>query len=138
LPADDLALLIAAAREAGALARDLVTRPLDTVDKPGGAGPVTAVDLAVDALLSRRLRDARPGYGWLSEETEDDPARLAAGRVFIVDPIDGTRSLIEGSGLWAHALAVAETGGCRRCAGAFARRWPTASRWWPRGGLTPC
>jgi myo-inositol-1(or 4)-monophosphatase len=110
LPADDLPLLIAAAREAGALARDLVTRPLETVDKPGGAGPVTAVDLAVDACLAARLRGARPHYGWLSEETEDDPARLGAERVFIVDPIDGTRSLIEGSGLWAHALAVAERG----------------------------
>ncbi|HKL65483.1 MAG TPA: 3'(2'),5'-bisphosphate nucleotidase CysQ [Roseovarius sp.] len=110
MPGDDLPLLIAAAREAGALARDLVTRPLETVDKPGGAGPVTAVDLAVDACLAARLRGARPGYGWLSEETEDDPARLGAERVFIVDPIDGTRSLIEGSGLWAHALAVAERG----------------------------
>lgn len=110
MPADDLALLIEAAREAGLLACDLVTRPLDTVDKPGGAGPVTAVDLAVDACLAARLRGARPGYGWLSEETEDDPARLRADRVFIVDPIDGTRSLIEGNGLWAHALAVAERG----------------------------
>lgn len=110
MPAHDLDLLIDAAREAGMLARDLVTRPLDTVHKPGGAGPVTAVDMAVDALLARRLRGARPGYGWLSEETEDDPARLGAERVFIVDPIDGTRSLIEGSDLWAHALAVAERG----------------------------
>jgi len=110
LPADDLPLLIAAAREAGALARDLLTRPLETVDKPGGAGPVTAVDLAVDACLAARLRGARPDYGWLSEESDDDPARLAAERVFIVDPVDGTRSLIEGSGHWAHALAVAERG----------------------------
>ncbi|WP_104018586.1 3'(2'),5'-bisphosphate nucleotidase CysQ [Roseovarius nitratireducens] len=110
MPAHDLALLIEAAREAGALARDLVTRPLDTIDKPGGAGPVTAVDLAVDACLAARLRTARPDYGWLSEETEDNPARLGADRVFIVDPIDGTRSMIEGSGLWAHALAVVERG----------------------------
>ena len=110
MPADDLALLIAAAREAGDLARDLVTRPLETRDKPGGAGPVTAVDLAIDALLAARLRAARPDYGWLSEESEDDPARLKAERVFIVDPVDGTRSLIDGSGLWAHALAVADRG----------------------------
>ncbi|MET4102837.1 myo-inositol-1(or 4)-monophosphatase [Roseovarius sp. MBR-78] len=110
MPVNDLALLIAAAREAGALARDMVAHPLETRDKPGGAGPVTAVDMAVDALLARRLRGARPDYGWLSEETEDDPARLGAGRVFIVDPIDGTRSLTEGSDLWAHALAVAEQG----------------------------
>jgi len=110
LPVHDLDLLIEAAREAGALARDLVTRPLETIDKPDGTGPVTAVDLAVDACLAARLRAARPDYGWLSEESEDDPARLGTERVFIVDPIDGTRSLIEGSGLWAHALAVAERG----------------------------
>ena len=73
MPAHDLALLIEAAREAGALASDLVTGPLDTINKPGGAGPVTAVDLAVDACLAERLRTARPHYGWLSEETEDDP-----------------------------------------------------------------
>ena len=79
-------------------------------DKPGGAGPVTEADMAVNDLLEERLRAARPGYGWLSEETEDDAARLAAERVFIVDPIDGTRSFIEGSGTWAHALAVAERG----------------------------
>jgi myo-inositol-1(or 4)-monophosphatase len=56
------------------------------------------------------LRGARPGYGWLSEETEDTAARLGAERVFIVDPIDGTRSFIEGSDSWAHSLAVAEGG----------------------------
>lgn len=110
MPAHDLALLIAAAREAGALARDLVTRPLETRDKPDGAGPVTAVDMAVDALFAHRLRTARPHYGWLSEEAEDTAARLGRERVFIVDPIDGTRSLIEGSDLWAHALAVVERG----------------------------
>jgi myo-inositol-1(or 4)-monophosphatase len=71
---------------------------------------VTAADLAVNAMLLEQLRGARPGYGWLSEETEDTAARLGAERVFIVDPIDGTRSFIEGSDSWAHSLAVAEGG----------------------------
>ncbi|PKQ12560.1 MAG: 3'(2'),5'-bisphosphate nucleotidase CysQ [Alphaproteobacteria bacterium HGW-Alphaproteobacteria-1] len=110
MPGSDLALLVAAAREAGEVARAALARPLDVIDKADGAGPVTAVDLAVNAHLATRLRGARPGYGWLSEETEDDAARLGAERVFIVDPIDGTRSLIEGTDLWAHALAVAERG----------------------------
>jgi myo-inositol-1(or 4)-monophosphatase len=65
-------------------------------DKPGEAGPVTEADLAVDALLKRSLRAARPGYGWLSEETPDDDARLSHDRVFILDPIDGTRAFIAG------------------------------------------
>ena len=110
MPGRDLELLIKAAREAGEVARAALARPLDAQDKPGGAGPVTAVDLAVNAHLAARLRGARPDYGWLSEETEDDAARLGAERIFIVDPIDGTRSLIEGTDLWAHALAVAERG----------------------------
>lgn len=79
-------------------------------DKPDGAGPVTEADLAVNEFLERHLRAARPDYGWLSEETEDSPERLARDRVFIVDPIDGTRSFVEGSDSWAHALAVVERG----------------------------
>ena len=61
-------------------------------------------------MLRRRLLAARPGYGWLSEESEDGPARLAAARVFIVDPIDGTRAFLAGERAWAHSLAVAEAG----------------------------
>ena len=110
MPAHDLALLIEAAQAAGDLARDMLAHPLETREKCGGAGPVTAIDMAVDAALAAHLRGARPDYGWLSEESEDSAARLGASRVFIVDPIDGTRSLIEGTGLWAHSLAVAERG----------------------------
>ncbi|MEM6374862.1 MAG: 3'(2'),5'-bisphosphate nucleotidase CysQ, partial [Pseudomonadota bacterium] len=53
---------------------------------------------------------ARPDYGWLSEETEDDTDRLSREHVFIVDPIDGTRSFIEGGRTWAHVVAVARHG----------------------------
>ena len=77
--ASDLALLEAAAREAGALARDLLRKPLEIQSK-GAAGPVTNIDFAVDALLTERLRGARPDYGWLSEETPDDPGTTASAR----------------------------------------------------------
>lgn len=110
MPVNDLLLLIEAAYEAGRIATSYVGGTLETQDKPGGAGPVTAADLAVNAMLVEQLRNARPGYGWLSEETEDTAARLQADRVFIVDPIDGTRSFIEGNDSWAHSLAVAEGG----------------------------
>ncbi|EDM70004.1 inositol monophosphatase family protein [Roseobacter sp. AzwK-3b] len=110
MPASDLGLLIDAARAAGDVAMGFAGPQAKRWDKPGGLGPVTEADMAVNALLEERLRAARPGYGWLSEETEDDSARLSAERVFIVDPIDGTRSFIEGSGTWAHAIAVAERG----------------------------
>ena len=107
---DDLALLIAAARAAGEVALGYAQETARRWDKPGGLGPVTEADLAVNAALEERLRGARPDYGWLSEESEDSTARLTARRLFIVDPIDGTRSFIEGSGSWAHSIAIAEAG----------------------------
>lgn len=107
---DDLSLLIDAALDAGKIAARFFHGVADRWDKPGGLGPVTEADLAVDLMLREELTAARPDYGWLSEETEDGPARLSSGHVFIVDPIDGTRSFIEGSATWAHSLAVARDG----------------------------
>lgn len=79
-------------------------------DKPGGAGPVTEADLAVNDMLATELQAARPEYGWLSEETEDSADRLERDAVFIIDPIDGTRSFADGSRTWAHSLAIARGG----------------------------
>lgn len=106
----DLDLLIETAKASGDIARGFVDTKPQVWDKGGGAGPVTEADLAVNELMSQRLQGARPDYGWLSEETEDDTSRLNTKRQFIVDPIDGTRAFIEGSRDWAHALAVLEDG----------------------------
>jgi myo-inositol-1(or 4)-monophosphatase len=70
--------------------------------------PVTNADVAADALLHRRLQTARPDYGWLSEETADDPARLACRRLFVVDPIDGTRAFLNDKPWWSISIAVVE------------------------------
>ena len=110
MPENDLALLIDAAREAGRIAMGFSGKTARRWDKPKGAGPVTEADLAVNAMLEAELQAARPDYGWLSEETEDSPARQDREAVFIVDPIDGTRSFAEGSRTWAHSLAVARDG----------------------------
>lgn len=114
MPETDLALLIAAAQAAGRIALRHARGSLDVTHKPDGAGPVTDADLAVDAMLRERLGGARPGYGWLSEETPDTEdrraARLSARQCFVVDPIDGTRAYIEGSRDWAHSLAVVTDG----------------------------
>jgi myo-inositol-1(or 4)-monophosphatase len=69
---------------------------------------VCEADIAVDDFLRRRL--ARNGYGWLSEETEDDPARLTAGQVWVVDPIDGTRAYLAGRADWAVSAALVVAG----------------------------
>lgn len=113
MPESDLALLIDAARRAGDTARACLSEPLDIRYKDAGAGPVTRADLAVNSLLHRVLGSARPDYGWLSEESPDTAVRLGAKRVFIVDPIDGTRSFIDGEKTWAHSIAVAEHGRIR-------------------------
>ncbi len=110
MPGTDLTLLIEVAREAGKIATGFSGKTAERWDKPDGAGPVTEADLAVNAMLEEQLRAARPDYGWLSEENDDNTDRLGRDRVFIIDPIDGTRSFIEGSNTWAHALAVAERG----------------------------
>lgn len=110
MPAADLPLLIDAVRMAGRVATSYVGKSAKRWDKADGAGPVTEADLAVNDLLQQVLLLARPNYGWLSEETEDGTIRLGHDRVFIVDPIDGTRSFTEGANTWAHAIAVAEQG----------------------------
>lgn len=110
MPEPDLALLVQAARQSGDIAKQYFQQNPHVTDKPDGAGPVTAADLAVNAMLERVLQAARPAYGWLSEETEDNTARLATQRQFIIDPIDGTRAFIEGSKDWAHSLAITENG----------------------------
>lgn len=110
MPETDLALLVEAARQSGDIAKHYFQQDHDVTHKPDGAGPVTAGDLAVNAMLEGFLQAARPDYGWLSEETEDNPARLDTKRQFIVDPIDGTRAFIDGSKDWAHSLAIVEDG----------------------------
>ena len=105
----DLDLILTAAREAGALAVAAREAGLKIWSKDGGS-PVTDADLAVDALLKERLGAARPDYGWLSEETADDPARLATARQFVVDPIDGTAAFLKGKPWFAVSIAVVENG----------------------------
>jgi len=105
----DLELIIGAAREAGQLASDLRSQGLHTEYKAGDS-PVTNADLAADQLLKTRLGAARPDYGWLSEETADDSARLARRRLFVVDPIDGTRAFVRERPWWAVSVAVVEDG----------------------------
>lgn len=110
MPGPDLSLLIDAALEAGKIATRYSGKEAKRWEKPGGAGPVTEADLAVNEMLEATLPAARPDYGWLSEETEDNTDRLNRSRIFVIDPIDGTRSFAEGSRTWAHSLAICEEG----------------------------
>jgi len=103
----DRALLTETVREAGELARAMFSTSLRTWTK-GVSSPVSEADIAVNDLIENRLRAATPDYGWLSEESADDPSRLAKQRVWIVDPIDGTRGYIAGHDDWCVSVALVE------------------------------
>lgn len=72
--------------------------------------PVCDVDLAVDDFLRERLSGLDCDAAWLSEETVDDPVRLACKRVWIVDPIDGTRDYLRQRSGWCVSVALVEDG----------------------------
>ena len=110
MPVNDLNLLIKATRKAGEIAFGFFGADPQIWDKTDNAGPVTEADLAVDKYLKSVLLNARPNYGWLSEETEDGSERLSLSRQFIIDPIDGTRAFIQGAEDWGISVAVAEHG----------------------------
>lgn len=105
----DLELLERAAEEAGELAMRFFRRDPDVWAKAGGS-PVTEADMAVDIFLRERLREARPSYGWLSEESAEDPDRRERDAVFVIDPIDGTRGFIDGDDRWCVSLAIVRNG----------------------------
>ncbi len=72
--------------------------------------PVSAVDLEIDRMLFERLNALDPEAGWFSEETVDNPERLLVSRVWVVDPIDGTRDFVRGRPGWAISIALVEGG----------------------------
>jgi myo-inositol-1(or 4)-monophosphatase len=103
--ARDAALLTDTVREAGALALSLFRTDLKKWIK-GASSPVSEADIAVNDLIAGKLRSAAPEYGWLSEESVDDEARLGKSLVWIVDPIDGTRAYLAGHEDWCVSVAL--------------------------------
>jgi myo-inositol-1(or 4)-monophosphatase len=73
-----------------------------------GHDPVTEADRALDAVLRKEL--LRDGEGWLSEESVDDPIRLQRSRVWVVDPIDGTREFVKGIPEFCASIGFVENG----------------------------
>lgn len=87
------------------------TRVRQWEKKPGE--PVCEADLALDAMLRDSLTAIDPSAGWLSEETADTVHRLDLARVWVVDPIDGTRDYLRGRTGWAVSVALVEHGAVR-------------------------
>ncbi len=102
-------IAIEAARTAGALALSHYKTDLKSWEKHDTT-PVSEADLEVDALLHRQLLGATPDFGWLSEETADNDARLSKDWVWIVDPIDGTRAFLKGRPEWVISIGAVYQG----------------------------
>ncbi len=98
-----------AAFEAGSIIMSYYNTDYEIKDK-GYHNPVTTADHAADTLLKKTLMAARPDYGWLSEETVDSTARLSKERVWVVDPLDGTKEFIEGVPNFVVSVALVENG----------------------------
>ena len=104
---EDDALLRRAAQDAGDLALTYFRQQILVNKKPDGS-EVSEADLAVDAALKLDLTTTRSGYGWLSEECEDDRKRLMSRRVWVIDPIDGTSSFLRHLPEWTVSAALVE------------------------------
>ncbi|MEN9208584.1 MAG: 3'(2'),5'-bisphosphate nucleotidase CysQ [Gloeomargarita sp. GMQP_bins_120] len=100
----ELAVVATALQAAGAAVQGVVQDGLQTTYKRGD-DPLTQADLAANRVLQEQLLGAFPQDGWLSEETQDQEERLRRERVWVVDPIDGTRELV--AGIPEYALSVA-------------------------------
>ncbi len=101
---DDIARIAA---EAGRIAAARCGTDYKTWEKVPGH-PVCEVDLAVDAFLQEQLGALDPEAGWLSEETLDDSDRIERRRLWVVDPIDGTRDFLRNRPGWCVSIALVE------------------------------
>jgi myo-inositol-1(or 4)-monophosphatase len=107
--ADDLELLLSAAKAAGAAAMPYFNQGKETSAKisyKDGNSPVSEADHAANDVIEAALMRARPAYHWVSEETIDSTERLSASHLFVVDPIDGTRAFIAGKLQWSVSVAL--------------------------------
>ncbi|HUY38750.1 MAG TPA: 3'(2'),5'-bisphosphate nucleotidase CysQ [Candidatus Binataceae bacterium] len=106
----ELRLAKQAARAAGEILRGHWNRGGYTIGSKGKDNPVTQADLEADQTIKRMLHEPFPEYGWLSEETADSADRLERRRVWIVDPLDGTKEFINGVPEFCVAIALIEDG----------------------------
>ncbi len=98
-----------AAIEAGGIILNYYKADYEIQEK-GYHNPVTTADREADSRLKEILLGERPYYGWLSEETVDSPDRLGKERVWVVDPLDGTKEFIEGVSNFVVSVALVENG----------------------------
>ncbi len=103
----DLRRIARGLRAAAEVLEDFTPGQVEATRKAGGS-PVTEADQRIDDVLSELLPIV--GEGWLSEESVDGADRLDCRRVWVVDPLDGTREFIEGIPEWCVSIGLVEDG----------------------------
>src|SRR5919107_2133755 len=103
----ELSEIAAVAEEAGRIAEARCGTAYRTWEKTPGH-PVCDIDLEVDSFLNERLRALDPEAGWLSEETLDLSDRIERRRLWVIDPIDGTRDYLRERPGWCVSVALVE------------------------------
>jgi len=105
----ELAIAEQAARQAGSAVMSLFKGKFDVREK-GKNNPVTTADLEANRIIRDKVQESFRDDGWLSEEDQDNSGRLAVPRVWVVDPIDGTKEFIEGVPQFAVSIAFVVEG----------------------------
>jgi myo-inositol-1(or 4)-monophosphatase len=105
----ELTVAESAAREAGAVIMGLFKGKFDVYEKSKN-NPVTTADIEANRIIREAIAEAFPGDGWLSEEDQDNADRLTRSRIWVVDPIDGTKEFIEGVPQFAISIAFVVDG----------------------------
>ena len=106
---NDLELIKSAVKRGGKIALKYFRKNPEVWTK-NNKSPVSEADIAVDKFLFGTLKQSRPDYGWLSEETADNIERLKCDCTFIVDPIDGTREFLNDNDIWTVCIAIIRKG----------------------------
>ena len=105
---DDLVRIQEALKASAEAVKPFTPGAIEYDEKSSRGDPITAADLAIDEVLREML--PQPGEGWLSEETVDSPDRLDRDRVWVVDPLDGTREFVDGIPEWSISVGLVEGG----------------------------
>jgi myo-inositol-1(or 4)-monophosphatase len=105
----ELAIAEQAARDAGSAIMGLFKGKFDVREKSKN-NPVTTADLEANRIIRDKIHESFPQDGWLSEEDSDNSSRLALARLWVIDPIDGTKEFIEGVSQFAISIAFVVEG----------------------------
>ncbi|MGV6811581.1 MAG: inositol monophosphatase family protein [Brevirhabdus sp.] len=107
----NLNLMIKVARKAGrSLAKDFREVENLQVSMKSAGDFVSKADITAERIIKEELMEARPNYGWMGEESDEEIVGTDPTRRWIVDPLDGTTNFLHGLPHWAVSIALEHKG----------------------------